>query len=482
MSLVRRSIAIALADTYAVMAIQFAASVVIARLLTPDEIGVFSVAVLAVSIAQTFREFGIVSYLIKEEALTDDKIRAASALSFLVSWLLGGVVFASSFWVAAFYRDPRLLHLLWVLAANFVLVPFGSIVHALLRREMRMGSLLVVRVAATAVSALVAVGLAWWGMGAMSLALSLTANLVVSIIGVQFFRPAGMPRRPAFRGVRSILGFSRQTLTSNLAVEVARAAPDIVLGRVQNMTAVGLFGRAMGLVDLFGQVIANSLWSVSLPYFSRIKREGGSIGAALARTQAYITGVAWPFYAVLGICAQPVILTVYGAQWKESVGVAQLLCVFGAVTVTTAFASTAMVAADRVGAATGMMVKACAVRIAVVLAFAPFGIMALGGAMIGAAILEFALGVATTRRALGVNWSSMAPGYARSGIVAVLCALLPSALLAAGAMDTLSLGPLLAVAAASVATWLAGLFAARHPLRDEVRTAWHDFATRRARR
>ena len=134
---VRRSIAFAFAETYVMMVIQFVSSIVIARLLTPDEIGVFSVAVVAVSIAHTIREFGIVSYLIKEETLTDEKIRAASALSFATSWTLAVIIFASSFGLASFYRDPRLLHLLWVLALNFILIPFGSVVYAILRRRTR---------------------------------------------------------------------------------------------------------------------------------------------------------------------------------------------------------------------------------------------------------------------------------------------------------------------------------------------------------
>jgi O-antigen/teichoic acid export membrane protein len=270
---VRRSIAIAFAETYVMVAIQFLTSIIIARLLTPDEIGVFSVAVVAVSIAHTVREFGIVSYLIKEETLTDAKIRAASALSFVTSWTLGAIIFASSFSLASFYRDPRLLHLLWILALNFILIPFGSVVFAILRREMRMGAVFILRTISVLCGAAAAVTLAWLGFGPMSLALSLSVNLVAMVTLVQFYRPSDMPRMPSFRGAMSIVNFSAFSLTSSLATDVAKAAPDVVLGRVQSMTSVGLFGRAMGLVDMFSKLIENSIWSVSLPYFSRLKRE-----------------------------------------------------------------------------------------------------------------------------------------------------------------------------------------------------------------
>ena len=98
MSIVRRSIAFAFAETYVLLAIHFVTSVVMARLLTPDQIGVFSVAVVAVLIAHSIREFGIVSYLIKEKALTDEQFRGAAALLFATSWTLAVIVFGSSFW------------------------------------------------------------------------------------------------------------------------------------------------------------------------------------------------------------------------------------------------------------------------------------------------------------------------------------------------------------------------------------------------
>jgi O-antigen/teichoic acid export membrane protein len=450
------------------MAVQFVSSIVIARLLTPDEIGVFSVAVVAVSIAHTIREFGIVSYLIKEETLTDEKIRAASALSFATSWTLAVIIFASSFGLASFYRDPRLLHLLWVLALNFILIPFGSVVYAILRREMHMGTVFILRTVSGFCGAAASIVLAWLGFGPLSLALSLSVNLVLMVALVQFVRPVGMPRMPSFRGAMSIVNFSAFSLTSSLATDVAKAAPNVVLGRVQSMTSVGLFGRAMGLVDMFSVMIENSVWSVSLPYFSRLKREGRNVGEALARTQAYISGLAWPFYAVLALCARPVILTLYGTQWEGSVAPAQILCAFGAIVATTSFASTAMTAVDMIGPATRMNVKICLMRILVTIAAAPFGLLPLAVALIGAAAIEFVIVLSATHRTLGVAPSKLAPSYARSAALAVICALPLLGLLEIGALSDTGLVGLAAVAVLSVVVWTAGLYLTRHPLREEM--------------
>ncbi len=82
MTSVRRSLAFALAENQLIFAFQFAMAVIVARLLTPNEIGVYSIAVITLSLAHEVRDFGVLAYLIKEPDLSAAKIRAASALSF----------------------------------------------------------------------------------------------------------------------------------------------------------------------------------------------------------------------------------------------------------------------------------------------------------------------------------------------------------------------------------------------------------------
>ncbi len=287
MTSVRRSLAFALAENQLIFAFQFAMAVIVARLLTPNEIGVYSIAVITLSLAHEVRDFGVLAYLIKEPDLSAAKIRAASALSFTVSWTLAALIFAASFPIARFYGDARLLPLTWVLATNFVMIPFGAVSMSILRREMQMGRIFTIRVGSAFASATTSVVLAALGFGPMSLAIGNTVNTASTIVGATLFRPRWLPLWPSFKGVRRILTFSGQSLTSGVLSEASRAAPDGILGKVEGPAAVALFGRAMGLVDIFARFMSQAMWSVTLPFFSRVKRDGGDVGPALARSQAY---------------------------------------------------------------------------------------------------------------------------------------------------------------------------------------------------
>jgi O-antigen/teichoic acid export membrane protein len=469
MSTVRRSVAFAVAESQLTFAIQFVTAIVIARLLTPSEIGVYSIAFVVLSLAHVLRDFGVVSYLIKEPELSEGKVRAASAISFTLSWTIALAIFLAGFPIAWFYDEPRLRPLVWVLATNFVMIPFGAISMAVIRREMRMGRIFAIRTASAVVGSVLSIVLALLGFGSMSLALGNVANTATTMIGARLSRPAWLKLWPSFNGVRGILTFSGQSLASNLLIESSRAAPDAVLGRVQGPAFVALYGRASGLVDVFARFMSQAMWSVTLPYFSKVGREGGAVGHALAHAQAHLVGIAWPFYAVLGLSAHPVMLTLFGEQWLASIPVLHWLAGFGAATTATMFASTALIAADRAGREVRMSAKVHGLRIAVIVSAASFGIVPLAIGLSCAALVEIAIVGHEVKRTLDAPLRTMAAHYARSALLAAWTAIPALVVVLADRMQALRLVGLTLLVAASAAAWLSGVFLVRHPIAGEVR-------------
>ena len=82
MANLRRSLVINFFSTSGATLMKFVVSVLLARILSPSEIGVFSMTVVFDGIAQIFRDFGVAAYLQREHELTPDKIRSATAVAF----------------------------------------------------------------------------------------------------------------------------------------------------------------------------------------------------------------------------------------------------------------------------------------------------------------------------------------------------------------------------------------------------------------
>ena len=170
MTSVRSALFIALLLTNTITILQFSSSLVIARLLSPKEIGIYSIAAAIVSIAQLFRNVGVANYLVAEEELSHDKIRAAFGVQLVTSWILALLVFLSSGFVADFYHEEGVRHVMTISSISFLLAPFGGVTITLLLREMRHLERAVVDIASTVVHIGLSVSLAYAGYGYMSLA------------------------------------------------------------------------------------------------------------------------------------------------------------------------------------------------------------------------------------------------------------------------------------------------------------------------
>jgi len=114
----------------------FVSTVLIARLLTPAEIGVFAVASAVVMLAIEIRTLGVSQYLVREPELTDSKIRSALGVMMVVSWSLAMLVYMIAPAIAGFYDQTVLVDLFRILSITFVLAPFSTVPYSLMQRDM----------------------------------------------------------------------------------------------------------------------------------------------------------------------------------------------------------------------------------------------------------------------------------------------------------------------------------------------------------
>jgi O-antigen/teichoic acid export membrane protein len=323
---VRKSVAINLAQNYGVMVLQFVCSIILARILSPSEIGIYSVAASLIALAQAVRDFGVGQYIIQEKDLTQDRIRSAFSAALIVAFLLAIITVSVATIAADFYKEPGIGNVLFVLALNFVAIPFGQISLACLQREMKFSPIAQSKIFSAIVYAIVVLSLAYEGFSYMSLAWASLASTISSVFVATIYRPKYLPWTPGFSQIRRIMAFGGLSVGSNLAAAFAKGTPDLVIGRLMNMSMVGLLSRANGLVEIFNQGVMNAVWAVALPHFSKTVREGGDLKIEYLRSAEMITGVAWSFFIFLAIMAEPMVNILYGPKWMDCVPLVKWVC------------------------------------------------------------------------------------------------------------------------------------------------------------
>jgi len=396
LSSIRRSLAYSIANSYLALPLQLLGTMIISRLLTPAETGVFAVAAVFAAFASTFRDFGVAEYLIQEKELDSDKIRAALAVNIAVSWLMGISLFFGAPFAAAFYDSQGVGEVMRVQAFNFILIPFGAVTMANFRRQLDFRPIFIAGILGNVTTFIVSIGCAFSGMSYMSLAWSSLAGVIVTVCVSMWFRPADFPRWPGVRHIGRVIHFGKFASGIYVFGQLGAGAPEMILGRIQGMVDVALYSRASGLIEVFNQTVMRAIMPVCLPYFAKSNREEGSVVKGYLASMSYLTAIGWPFLAFVGIEAYAAIRIMYGVQWMESVPLAQILCIAGAINMVHRLSKEVLIACGDVKQSNMLQIITQFTRIAGLFAVIPFGLIGacwgyLAGSIAGALYAQWLL-------------------------------------------------------------------------------------------
>ena len=475
MSRTRSSLLLSFLEKYALVAIALTGSMVLARLLTPQDVGQYAVGAVLLGVLQVLRDFGVGQYVVKARLLGQAELRAVLAASYLFAWPLALLVALLAAPLAAAYRSPGLAEVLHVLALNFVLVAPCAVALPLLRRELRFGAILAINLAHGVAGLAVSVLLAWLGWGALALAWGTVASHVAMLAMAAWLRPATLPWLPAWAGMRRVIRFGLYATGGNLIDEAGVAAPELIIGRLLGMEAVGIFSKANSVLALFHRCVTNAVAPVAFTVFAVLKRERRDAGAAYLRTASYLTALAWPFFAWLALMALPVVRFLYGGQWDAAAPLIRLMCLSSALYSMTCMARYLLVAGGQVRAQARIDALAVGLRIAGLLLAAPFGLEALALAVVAGTLCRVLLTWAALERIERVGGLALARACGRSALLAGISALGPVAALLFMAPGALQLA---AATAAALGLWLGALGLLHHPLNEEVLLARRRVAAR----
>lgn len=403
MSNIRRSLAYSITENYLGLVLQLGSTVVLSRLLTPEETGVFAVAAVFAALASTFRDFGVAEFLIQEKSLTDAKIRASLTVNIAVSWAMALGLFVCAPFAADFYRAPGVADVMRVQTFSFALVPFGAVTLAYFRRELQFRPIFVANTASNVTAFVVSIACALSGLGFMSLAWSSLAGVACTVLVSLWYRPANFPRWPGFAGVVEVLQFGKFASGIYLLGQLGRGAPEMIIGRVHDMASVAIFSRASGLVEIFNRLVLRAVMPVCMPYFSKNHREEGGMLPGYLMSVSYLTVIGWPFLLFAAIVSYSLIRIVYGIQWVESAPIAKVICAAAAIELVYHLAKEALLARGDAKASNLLQLVLQGSVVVGLMAVVPFGLPGAAWGVFAASVVGAIWSHWTLSRAIGLT-------------------------------------------------------------------------------
>jgi O-antigen/teichoic acid export membrane protein len=310
--------------------LQFAFSVVLARLLVPHDFGLLASIYVFIGFANVFVDLGLGWAVIQRTDLTQRHLSSA----FLVNVAIGGgmmlLAIALAPAVAAFYDQSQLLPLMAALAPTFLIASLSGVQSALLQRKMDFRSLAIVDVAALVVSNAGGVGMALAGLGVWSLVG--TALLAATVRTGLLWRLGSW--RPDFGFDRVAIGelwsFSRHLTASGALNYWAGNGDNLLVGRFIGISELGFYSRAYSLAYLLPNAVNSVAGRVMFPALSRLKEDREHVRRAYLRSIRLIAVATFPAVAGLFAVAGPFISTFFGSNWSPVVPILRILCVLAA--------------------------------------------------------------------------------------------------------------------------------------------------------
>lgn len=309
----------------ALTVIQLVSTIILARLLTPDDFGLVGMIVPVAALLGLFADAGLSSSTIQAKGMTHEQASglfwANVALGFVSSVVLG----AGGPLMAAFYDRPEIAVIAPAYAGSLLISSFSTQHLALLRRQMAFRQVAFIGVAATLASAALAAVLAWRGASYWALVAMAYANALVSL-ALAWYALRWIPGLP-IRGVglRKMMRFGGYVAGGNLLYLVSENVVPIVLGRMSGAAAVGLFGRAKRLADQFIDQVTAPLSAVAPSVLSRLQDDLPRLKTAVREMIEKVTVFTFALAGVLLVSGADIVVLLLGARWREAGAAVQLL-------------------------------------------------------------------------------------------------------------------------------------------------------------
>lgn len=468
---IRKALTLSFAQTYISLSLSVATVIIVSRLLTPAEIGVFSVAVGLVAFVHMLRDFGVSEFVVQDQALGDETIRTAFTINLIIAWCLAALLFGCSGLIGGFFGDPGVARVTRVLSLVFVLMPFGTTTMALMNRDLKYDNLLKIRLSETVARGAVTIALVYAGFTYMSMAWAAVAGMSVVIIGCAIW---GWSYRVPGVGLmhwRRVLHFGSNRAIADLVMQAGAQSANIVTGKMLGMAAAGFYSRGYGVVNMFRTNVIGAIGNVAFPAYAQEHRERDAAPALFLKSIVYLTGICWPFFAFSALMAFPIIRIAFGSQWDAAVPLMRWLCAAAFIGTLIFQCDGFFTAVGRYREVTHVEVQYQLVRIGLAIIAAFYSLEAVAASQIPVYILAVVLYYRKLIRYEALRLSKLVAALMRSGVVTLCSCAIPVAALwfSSESGDRHYVVTFIAASAGAALGWLLGIILAKHPLLSEIR-------------
>ena len=313
------------------LALSLGTVMVLARLLTPSDFGLFAMVAALWGVVRSFGDFGLTLAIVREEQIEHDRLSRVFWFNAKLAVGLGVVMAAASPLLAWLFGEPALVAMSCALAVGMVVHSLTTPHHGLLKRQMRFRLLGAVGVGSVAAGGVCGIGAALAGAGYWSLVVQQLAELGVQgalIWLVSDWRPGSLRQHGRVGSeLRALVSYGRETTITRLLIQAADQIDRVLIGTLAGAAALGFYQNARRWSQLPALQLISPISSVAVATFSQLQQDPARYRAAARSAFSAAFAVVLPLMAFLCVEAEEVVRFAFGSQWLPAVPFFRLLSV-----------------------------------------------------------------------------------------------------------------------------------------------------------
>jgi O-antigen/teichoic acid export membrane protein len=309
--------------------IQLIVTIIMARLLLPEEFGLIAMLTIFLAVSQSFMESGFGAALIQKQNASYTDECSVFYFNIFMGFVLAGIMCLVAPSIAVFYNQEVLVHLTYAMSLNVIINSFGLIQSVLLVKNIDFKTQFKVSTIATVISGTLGVLMALNSFGVWSLVVLYISNSFIRTVlfwVIGNWRPSFIFK---FASLKEMFSFGSRIFVIGLIDAAFQNIYFVVIGKIISPISLGFYYYAHKLQQLPVQNISTIVGRVTFPVFSSLQDNQIMLKQSAKKALSMQVFFNFPLLIGLAIIARPMIIVVLTNKWIQSVQYLQLLCFAG---------------------------------------------------------------------------------------------------------------------------------------------------------
>jgi len=317
-----------LAGKIGLQGVGFFVSIILARLLSPEDFGILAIIMVFINLANVFLDFGFSTALVQKSEVTEEHYSSVFFMNIIAGIILAAIVFMLAPFIANFYDNETLTNLIRVMSISFVINAFGNVTKAHLKRELNFKLITYSSIPSAFISGAIALYMAYNGFGIWSLVIQIIIGQLLGNIFLFVGCQVKFRLKFNMNAAKDLWAFSSKIFSVGILNSLFSNIDSLLIGKLLSPSTLGFYYRAKSLESFSYKYTGDAISNVLFASLSSLQNDIEKFKNSTLSIFHMLSFVSFFICGLLFINSYEIIVLLFSIKWELSVPIFKIL-IFG---------------------------------------------------------------------------------------------------------------------------------------------------------